>query len=336
MSLRQLPRKLKHQAEQALFRRRYDWERTAPRGERIVILFFNGMWGSPPTLPPEGIPEECEITTDRQRMREADAVVFHIPSLFTLNGVRKLPGQLWVAQTLECEAHYPRLRDPSFLGQFDLTMSYRRDADLVAPYYQPELRELLLTPPRPKSEEKLCALFLSGRRDLSGRIDYASRLMRCMDVHSYGQRLRNRRIRPDHGRKSKAEVIAGYKFTLAFENAIAPDYVTEKLFDPLIAGSVPVYLGAPNVDELAPADRCYIDVADFDGPEALARHLQSLAADDDAYGEYLSWKERPLRPSFLRLLEQQRVPPLVRLCETVRELRGAHLQSSPSPGRSPK
>jgi hypothetical protein len=323
VNLRLRAGKLKHLSELALFRWRYDWERTGPRGERILILFFNGMWGRSPVLPPSGIPEDCEITTERRRMREADAVIFHIPSLGSLTKVRKFPGQLWIAQTMECEAHYPRLRDPGFLSRFDLTMTYRRDADIVTPYFRPELRRLLITPARPKSDERLCALFLSGRQDLSGRIAYARELTRRIDVHSYGRRLRNRRIRPDHGRENKMKVIGGYKFTLAFENAIAPDYVTEKFFDPLIAGSVPVYLGAPNVDELAPADRCYIDVADFDGPEALAGHLQSLAGDDDAYGEYLSWKQRPLRPSFLGLLEQQRTPPLVRLCQQVRELRRA-------------
>jgi hypothetical protein len=161
-------------------------------------------------------------------MRETDAVVFHIPSLGALTRVRKFPGQLWIAHSMECEAHYPRLRDPRFLNRFDLTMSYHRHADVVMPYYQPNLECLLKAPPRPKSRQHLCAMFVSGRHDRSGRIAYASELSRYMNVHSYGRKLRNRRLRPDHGRPSKLETIASYKFTLAFENAIAPDYVTEK------------------------------------------------------------------------------------------------------------
>ena len=42
--------------------------------------------------------------------------------------------------------------------------------------------------------------------------------------------------------------------------------MTEKFYDPLLTGSVPVYLGAPNVAEHAPAAQCYIDVRDFAGP----------------------------------------------------------------------
>ncbi len=321
MNLMLRAKRWKHLSELALFRWRYDWESAAPRRDGNLILFFNGMWGRPPRLPPEGLPEPWELTTDRRRMREAAAVVFHIPSLGALAGTRKFPGQVWVAQSMECDVHHPRLRDPRFMSRFDLTMGYHRHADVVMPYYDPSLERSLRTPARPKSGDKTVAFFASGRHDGSGRVAYAAELMRFLEVHSYGRHLRNRRLRPDHGSRSKADTIADYMFTLAFENARTPDYVTEKFFDPLVVGSVPVYLGAPNVDEFAPADHCYIDVADFSGPEPLARHLLSLARDGPAYDEYLSWKRGPMRPGFLRLLDEQRTHPLIRLCHRVRDLR---------------
>ncbi len=93
--------------------------------------------------------------------------------------------------------------------------------------------------------------------------------------------------------------------------------MTEKFFHPLVVGSVPVYLGAPNVDEFAPGERCYIDTSDFGDPEELAAFLRDMG--DDAYAEYLAWKEKRFRPRFQRLLEDQRRHPLVRLCERVRD-----------------
>jgi hypothetical protein len=114
--------------------------------------------------------------------------------------------------------------------------------------------------------------------------------MRHIAVDSYGRCLRNRTLPRDDGRETKLATIARYKFTLAFENSIARDYVTEKFFDPLVAGSVPVYLGAPEVAAFAPGERCYIDATDFDGPAALARHLQRVAADKEAYAQLLAWK----------------------------------------------
>lgn len=40
---------------------------------------------------------------------------------------------------------------------------------------------------------------------------------------------------------------AQYKFTLALENAVCNDYITEKLWRPLEAGSVPIVFGSPRV-----------------------------------------------------------------------------------------
>ena len=42
-------------------------------------------------------------------------------------------------------------------------------------------------------------------------------------------------------------ILAKYKFVLAIENAVCPDYITEKLWKVLQVGAVPVYFGAPNV-----------------------------------------------------------------------------------------
>jgi hypothetical protein len=256
---------------------------------------------------------------DKRRMREATAVVFHIPSLGSLRRVEKFPGQIWVAWSMECEAHYPQLLDGRFMSRFDWTMTYHRHADVSVPYYSPKLEHLLLTPPR--THDNLVAFFASGRHDRSRRLAYAAELMRHIEVHSYGRQLTNRRLARDNGRATKFETIAAYQFTLAFENAIAPDYVTEKFFDPLIVGSVPVYLGAPNVAEFAPGERCYIDASNFESPRALAEYLLHLHANDAAYREHLAWKRHPLRPGFLTLLDEQRTHPFVRLCQRLRELK---------------
>ncbi len=67
--------------------------------------------------------------------------------------------------------------------------------------------------------------------------------------------------------------------------------MTEKFFDPLVAGSVPVYLGAPNVADFAPDAYSYIDVADSSGPDEVAAYLGHLDCHDDEYQAYLAWKE---------------------------------------------
>jgi hypothetical protein len=184
------------------------------------------------------------------------------------------------------------------------------------------LARALSTRPAPKTRDKLASLFISSGLNRSGRMEYAEELMRYMDVHSYGKVLRNRQIMGrDRNRPTKLDIIAGYKFDLAFENARGEDYVTEKFFDPLVAGSVPVYLGAPNVEEFAPGDRCFINTADFRGPRDLAEYMMHLDHDDAAYAAHFAWKEQPFRPSFRALLAGQEVPPFARLCRAVQSRR---------------
>lgn len=80
-------------------------------------------------------------------------------------------------------------------------------------------------------------------------------------------RLRN--FRPPHfpsyrGKiENKCQVMQKYRFSICFENARdIPGYITEKIFDSMLSGCVPIYWGAPNIDQFVPKE-CYIDFADF-------------------------------------------------------------------------
>ncbi len=46
----------------------------------------------------------------------------------------------------------------------------------------------------------------------------------------------------------KRAFISQYKFTIAFENSSYPGYHTEKIFDPMMVNSVPIYWGNPHID----------------------------------------------------------------------------------------
>jgi hypothetical protein len=279
-------------------------------GLPIVLL-----WNPPEWAPAPGLRETCEITHDRSRLPTAGAVVFHVPTLPAVLRLPKPAGQRWVAWSMESAAMYPALDDPRFLSAFDLTMTYRLDSDVPVPYFEPGLLAALVEPPAAKTAAAPAVLFLSNPGERSGRTEYARELMRHLAVDSYGHCLRNRMLPEDRGRITKREVIRRYRFTLAFENSIAEDYVTEKFFAPLAAGSVPVYLGAPNVARFAPGERSYLDVRDFAGPRALASHLTALAADEEAYAGLLAWKRRPLREDFVRLFTACSTLPFHRLGE---------------------
>ncbi|KAL3199306.1 hypothetical protein MRX96_013961 [Rhipicephalus microplus] len=80
-----------------------------------------------------------------------------------------------------------------------------------------------------------------------------------------------------------------YYFYLSLENALCPDYVTEKLYNALSHGMVPVVMGAYS-SSLAPPGSC-IDALQFASPQRLAAYLRDLAADPARYEAILRLEE---------------------------------------------
>ncbi len=290
-----------------------NWFRRPRR--RLLILFYNDFFGQDPAAsPPAECLDECEFTSDRSRFREADAVVFHIPTMRDWPDVRKRKGQKWVAWSLESDVYYTQLKLSGFMSRFDLTQTYRLDSDVPVLYLDPGVAQEMCIPPVAKTAEAPAVLFTSNAGERCGRTGFIEELFQYVAIDSYGKHLRNKNLPEDKGRETKLQTIARYRFTLSFENSVTRDYVTEKFFDPLIAGSVPVYFGAPNIGEFAPGENCFINVASFSGPRELADFLKALDADPDRYDAYLAWKDRPFRPRFLELMESQRADFRCRLC----------------------
>jgi hypothetical protein len=80
------------------------------------------------------------------------------------------------------------------------------------------------------------------------------------------------------GLRAKRAVLNRYRFAICFENTIFPGYLTEKLFDCLLAGCIPIYWGDPTVAVQIPPT-CYIDYRQFGDLAELDRYLQQLGPD---------------------------------------------------------
>ncbi|GAA4370366.1 glycosyltransferase family 10 [Hymenobacter saemangeumensis] len=79
----------------------------------------------------------------------------------------------------------------------------------------------------------------------------------------------------------KISRLRDYRFAIAYENTgNVPGYLSEKLFDCLAAGVIPIYLGDPTVTKTIPAD-CFIDRRLFPSYEALYAYLKQMD-----YAEY--------------------------------------------------
>jgi hypothetical protein len=76
--------------------------------------------------------------------------------------------------------------------------------------------------------------------------------------------------------RSKYEVLSQYSFCLCFENMKMDGYVTEKIFDCLYAGTIPLYLGAGDISSYVPAE-AFIDCCQFASWEDLRDFASALS-----------------------------------------------------------
>jgi hypothetical protein len=105
--------------------------------------------------------------------------------------------------------------------------------------------------------------------------------------------------------QEKTKLIKDYLFTIAIENSLEYDYVTEKLWQPLAAGSVPIYLGAPNIDDWLPCYNysCIINLREFPSIRDAAKFINDVAQNKTRYNQYHEWRnKRNVKPSFIKMV----------------------------------
>ena len=83
----------------------------------------------------------------------------------------------------------------------------------------------------------------------------------------------------------KLETLKQYKFNICFENTKQPGYITEKIFDCFVTGTIPIYYGATNIEAFIPPE-CYIDYRQFRSREEMVTAIQNISKEE--YQEYLA------------------------------------------------
>lgn len=88
-----------------------------------------------------------------------------------------------------------------------------------------------------------------------------------------------------------------YKFSLAIENSSQPGYTTEKIYDPFLAQSLPLYWGNPNISsDYRP--NSFVNLMQFSSVEEAVEEIIRLDKDDTAYLEMVTTPFWPYGNSF--------------------------------------
>jgi GR25 family glycosyltransferase involved in LPS biosynthesis len=180
-----------------------------------------------------------------------------------------------------------RMHRPLHLGQGRGTTVFTCEREVAA--LQGESRNYVLTPPMlrtwsvRRSFEQLSTVSLrdkprrlswitSNVSSLPGhrrRLEFLARLRKNLEFDLYGRGF--------HRVYDKWDVLAPYRYSIAFENAREPWYFTEKLMDCYVCETMPIYIGDPTIANFFPA--ASLEVIDPDAPDAIEQ-IRSIIHSD--------------------------------------------------------
>lgn len=278
------------------------------------------------------VPEGYRASRDPRRVARADVVVFHLPDAQGWHRLPRRKHQVWIGVTLEPDGYYPWQADPDRLATLDLLLSHHRHADVPLGYAPlgglPEMRR----PVPAKDPAKLICAFISNPHSVNQRERLVEAFERYLPVHHFGRWRHNQPGPSPQGREGKLGVLRQYQFCLAIENCLEANLVTEKWYDCLVAGCVPVYLGAPNINAFLPGEGCFVDLRPPLSLAEAAARIREAAARPREYARFFEWK-RAIRPEFARLVGDQPPDPsrglMVQIDEVLRKVRASGWPGDP-------
>jgi hypothetical protein len=127
--------------------------------------------------------------------------------------------------------------------------------------------------------------FIYGNGEAKRRLEFMQALSKYKSVDSAGTLMNN--VGHTVSVFEKVNFLKSYKFTIAFENTEQPGYTTEKLVQPMLADSIPIYWGNPLVN-LDFNSRSFVNMYDFASDKEAIDHIIDLDQDDGKYMEMLS------------------------------------------------
>ncbi|XP_065193728.1 uncharacterized protein LOC135824914 [Sycon ciliatum] len=269
--------------------------------KQILILMWNKVFRSTflpqrdkpyPFLCCDGV--QLSYTTKRSYQFTADVIEYHMEDSYAIDPTRHTAkDKISMLFVMEAQREWTRLRRP-----FNLLRSFINTADIYQPYFAGggsclcnQTLRALPVPFKLKLKTAPMLALVTNCRSHSGREGLLQSLIAAIPTHSYGHCFHNK-----HGVVNDSVALAThYKFTVAAENSICDEYITEKFFRLFKAGSVPVVVsvnGKPGYEALSPTPHSYLDVARFDSADDAANEILMASASVSQYMKYHTYRPR--------------------------------------------
>ncbi len=275
-------------------------------------------------------PVECDVPCsyasgfEEHIMIKADAVLFHLP-MYERDPYRVMKEmgtrsqKLYsVAFTMEPSGYYPAQFD--YISSYDFEMSYRLASDVPSVYFGFWMDLLRPLTDFPWESREPAVLFLASHcSSISRREKLVEMLQEHIRVDSLSTCMHNRDWPLDIERSDKQAILRRYRVYLAAENSAELDYVSEKVYDGLIAGAVPIYLGAPNIDDFVPRNSIISIPRNFTSEDVakVAEIVKKIFTDEREYDKWTAFKRKPFSDDFAARFSFTHTDPKCRLCQRI-------------------
>ncbi|KAF8817913.1 putative Alpha-(1,3)-fucosyltransferase 11 [Cardiosporidium cionae] len=249
-------------------------------------------------------PVVCEWTMDLAQYDKADAVAYHFAGPWSPPDANKLSiGFCREAFFDHLHHFYPTTNEPSH-WQYNVSATHQLKSEIPFHYVRMHSVELgRKRRPVFKEMERAATLISSRCRSYTQRLELAQLLAKQIPVYFYGKCLNNKEWPSDVGKNDLQGLMGRHILNFAFENTNSEDYVTEKLFNALASGAIPVYHGTNTVDKFLPSPDSIIRVSDFKSVEALGNYLKRVISDEALFNFHHSWRYKELPNTLLDRFE---------------------------------
>ncbi|MFH0808026.1 MAG: glycosyltransferase family 10 [archaeon] len=144
-------------------------------------------------------------------------------------------------------------------------------------------------------KKKFCCIIISNESSFE-RIDFFKQLSKYKKVDCFGKTSltnSNNSLLPKCWTENP-KFLSQYKFVISFENSFEEDYITEKLLNTMLANSIPIYRGAPNISKYFNTDSFInYENCDKDYGKMIEKIIQ-LDSDNEKYKKFIKkdWMTR--------------------------------------------
>ncbi|KAG0014259.1 4-alpha-L-fucosyltransferase, partial [Podila clonocystis] len=252
------------------------------------------------------------MSTNYTEFEQADIVYFDYPFWDSIdrppyidlaNLPPRISHQKWVLWWYgESIANYPHVGLPQYQNLFDLSIgspAVMMDIPLALyGFTNKKILQLAEIPPAfpfDKAPDSYVSMLVGNCQAKNSRKDLMQALIDKAGATSYGECLNNKELPKDLAKgegkdwgnwmPKKLKILSGYPFVFAAENSNCLGYVTEKIYNALEVGAIPIYMGAADIADYVP-EGSFVDVSKFKNFDEVAEYIKTVDRS-----QFYKWKE---------------------------------------------